>query len=93
MEIYYRSLNSGENPNLNHLIITGESHSIRSVHALIDSSHKVECILDPWCQIIVMSKAICHKLGLAYDPSIVLHMQSANGNLDQSLGLAHNIPF
>ena len=40
-----------------------------------------------------MSEAICHNLGLAYDPSIVLHMQSENGNLDQLLGLAHNIPF
>ena len=60
---------------------------------LINSSHEVECILDPVCQIIAMSKAICHKLGLAYDPCIVLHMQSANGNLDQSLGLACNIPF
>ena len=93
VETYYRSLNSGENPDLNHLIVAGESHSIRSVNALIDNSHKVECILDPGCQIIAMSKAICHKLGLAYDPSIVLHMQSANGNLDQLLGLVHNIPF
>ena len=93
VETYYHSLNSGENPDLNHLIIAGESHSIRSVNALIDNSHKVECILDPGCQIIAMSEAICHKLGLAYDPSIVLHMQSANGNLDQSLGSACNIPF
>jgi len=40
-----------------------------------------------------MSEAICHELGLAYDPSIVLHMQSANGTLDQSLGLSRNVPF
>ena len=93
VETYYRSLNSGENLDLNHLIVAGESHSIRSVNALIDNSHKVECILDPSCQVISMSEAICHELGLAYDPSIVLYMQSANGNLDQSLGLACNIPF
>ena len=93
VETYYRCLNSGENPDLNHLIVTGESHSICSVHVLIDNSDKVECILDPGCQIIAMSEAICHDLGLAYDPSIVLHMQSANGNLDQLLGLTCNIPF
>ena len=81
VETYYRSLNSGENLDLIHLIVAGESHSICSVNALIDNSHKVECILDPGCQIIAMSEAICHKLGLAYDPSIVLHMQSINGNL------------
>ena len=93
IEAYYRSLSSGEDPDLNHLIVAGESHSIRSVHTLIDNSHRVECILDPGCQIIAMSEAICHELGLAYDPSIVLHMQSANGTLDQSLGLSRNVPF
>jgi hypothetical protein len=40
-----------------------------------------------------MSEVVCHTLGLAYDPSIVLHMQSANGTLDQSLGLSRNVPF
>ena len=93
VETYYCCLNSGENLDLNHLIIAGESHSIHSVHGLIDNTHKVECILDSGCQIIAMSKAICHELGLAYDPSTVLHMQSENGNLDRSLGLACNIPF
>ena len=93
VETYYHSLNSGENSDLNHLIVAEKSHSICSVNALIDNSHKVECILDPGCQIIAMSKAIYHELGLAYDPSIVLHMQSANGNFNQLLGLVHNIPF
>ena len=69
VETHYHSLNSGENPDLNHLIVAEESHSICSVHALIDNSHKVECVLDPGCEIIAMSEAICHKLGLAYDPS------------------------
>ena len=40
-----------------------------------------------------MSEKICHNLGLAYNPSIVLHMQSAKGTLDQSLGLSCNVPF
>jgi hypothetical protein len=39
-----------------------------------------------------MSEAVCHDIGLAYDPSIKLNMQSANGEVDQSLGLARNIP-
>jgi hypothetical protein len=93
IEVYYRSLGEKEDPTLDHLIVAGDSHSIRSVQALIDNSHQVECILDPGCQIVAMSEAICHELGLAYDPSIILHMQSANGNLDQSLGLARNVPF
>src|SRR5271168_4141213 len=40
-----------------------------------------------------MSEATCHQLGLAYDPSIILNMVSANGNINQSLGLARNVPF
>src|ERR1700678_4117436 len=35
----------------------------------------------------------CHQLDLAYDPSIILNMVSANGNINQSLGLARNVPF
>ena len=93
IEAYYCSLSSGEDLNLNHLIVTGKSHSIHSLSALINNSHKVECILDPGCQIIAMSETICHNLGLAYDPSIILHMQSANGPLDQLLSLSHNFPF
>jgi len=40
-----------------------------------------------------MSRDICHELGLAHDPSIILQMESANGGLDLSLGLARNVPF
>ncbi|ETW76593.1 hypothetical protein HETIRDRAFT_455118 [Heterobasidion irregulare TC 32-1] len=40
-----------------------------------------------------MLEGICNKLVLIYDPEIVLNMQSANGEIDQSLGLARNIPF
>jgi hypothetical protein len=28
-----------------------------------------------------------------YNPAIILHMQSANGNIDQLLGLSRNVPF
>ena len=93
IENYYKSLGQKEDPDINCLTVAGESCAIRSLYALIDNSHRVECILDPGCQIIAMSEDICHDLGLAYDPSIVLHMQSANGTLDQSLGLARNVPF
>src|ERR1700678_53947 len=40
-----------------------------------------------------MSENVCNELGLAYDPSIKLNMQSANGNIDQSLGLSRNVSF
>src|ERR1700709_1876117 len=40
-----------------------------------------------------MSESVSRRLGLSYDPSITLHMQSANGEIDHSLGLSRNVPF
>ena len=40
-----------------------------------------------------MFKEICNALALHYDPTIHFHMMSANKEVDQSLKLAHNIPF
>ena len=54
---------------------------------------QVKSILDPGCQIVVMSEAVAVKIGLIYDPTVVLHMQSTNGQIDHSLGLARNVPF
>ncbi|KNZ81566.1 hypothetical protein J132_00532 [Termitomyces sp. J132] len=59
---------------------------------LIDNKEEVECITDSGSQIISMSTAIASNLGLSYNSNIVLNMQSANGTMDQSLGLAHNVP-
>jgi hypothetical protein len=61
--------------------------------AFVDNCYWVECILDPGCQVITMSASRCNKLGLTYDPSIRLNMQSANGNCSLSLGLVCNVPF
>ena len=38
-----------------------------------------------------MLEAVCHHLSLQYDLCIRLHMQSVNGEVDESLGLACNI--
>ena len=93
IERYYRSLQPGEIPDPDRLIIAKESSAVRSIFAVIDSSQRKECILDPGCQIVAMSEDTCHDLSLAYDPAIKLNMQSANGNTDWSLGLARNVPF
>src|SRR5271168_1284138 len=82
-EAYYKSLGPGELPDPSQLIVAEESGAVRAVTATIDHSQKKECILDPGCQIIAMSEATCNELGLAYDPSIILNMESANGNINQ----------
>jgi hypothetical protein len=54
----------------------------------IDNKEEIEGIVDPGSQIIAMSEGVCHDIGLLYDPSIKLNMQSVNGDVDQFLGLA-----
>jgi hypothetical protein len=93
IELYYETLEPGEVPSLDRLTVAKESTAIRSVHALVDASQKKECTIDPGCQVVAMSEVCCHSLGLAYDPKIRLHMESANGTFDWSLGLARNVPF
>jgi len=93
IERYIRSLPPGQEPDPDRLIIAKESSAVRSIAAIIDNTKRRECILDPGCQIVAMSEETCHALSLAYDPTIRLNMQSANGNTDWSLGLARNVPF
>jgi hypothetical protein len=89
-ETYINSLPPGERPIP--LNIAQESHALRLITMVVDNREEVEGIIDPGSQIIAMSEAVCHDIGLAYDPFIKLNMQLANGEVDQSLGLARNVP-
>jgi hypothetical protein len=89
-ETYINSLAPGERPIP--LNVTQELHTLQSITMVIDNREEVEGIIDLGSQIIAMSEAVCHDIGLAYDPSIKLNMQSANGEVDQSLGLSRNVP-
>ena len=90
---YYRTLPKGEKPNLDCLVVAKESMALRAIVPLVNNHLKVEAIIDPGCQIIAMSEDCCHALALPYDPTILVNMQSANGIVDPSLGLARNVPF
>ena len=90
---YYRTLPVGQAPDRTKLVVAKESYALRAVVPLVNNHSKVESILDPGCQIIAMSGDVCHELALTYDPSVILHMESANGSVDPSLGLARNVPF
>lgn len=93
IEQYYKSLQLGEMPELKCLIIAKESCGVWCIMALVDNSQQVECVLNPGCQIIAMLEFTCHSLGLTHDLKIILQMQSANRNLDTSLGLSQNVLF
>ncbi|KZT22968.1 hypothetical protein NEOLEDRAFT_1180544 [Neolentinus lepideus HHB14362 ss-1] len=90
-DTYLKSLSPEEAPEP--LVVAKESHAIQSIIAVVAHVEQVECIIDPGCQIIAMSEAVCHSIGLEYDPRIQLRMQSVNRSIDMSLGLARNVPF
>ena len=73
--------------------VARDSQSLRSVYPAINGVSEEECILDGGSQIVSMSKEIALKLGLAWDPDIQIHMQSANKQIEKTVGLARNVPF
>ncbi|KAG6881013.1 hypothetical protein C0995_003359, partial [Termitomyces sp. Mi166 len=72
------------------LCVAKDTDLLRAIMVVIDGKEEVECIVDSGSQIVSMSEEIAHHLGLVYDPMVVLNMQSANGAIDQSRGLARN---
>jgi hypothetical protein len=89
-ETYLNNLVPGENTIP--LNVTEESYALPLIMLTIDKKEYIKGIVDPGSQIIAMSKGVCHDIGLRYDPSIKLNMQSVNGDVDQSLGLVQNVP-
>ncbi len=89
-EQYLRDLPLGKDPVP--LRVSLESAAIRAIEGVFMNKTRISCILDSGSAIISMSEGVCHALGLAYDPRVRLEMQSANGDVDNSLGLAHNVP-
>jgi hypothetical protein len=72
--------------------VAKESTALRAIYLDINHQDTVESIIDPGSEIIAMSKDICHDLGLSYNPTIHMNLTSANGEVDQSLGLSCNVP-
>src|SRR6202790_1845530 len=90
-ETYLKSLPTGQTPDV--LVVAMESSALQSIYPLVDHQQHVEAIIDPGSQIIAMAEDVGIDLDLIYDPTIVLNMQSANGEVDKSLGLARNVPM
>ena len=75
------------------LTVAKESSALRTILPLINHNQFIESVLNPSSQVIAMSEAACHALALIYDPRIHLCMQSANREVDETLGLARNVPI
>jgi hypothetical protein len=88
---YLESLQPGENPLP--IYVAHESQSLRVVHPVVNGLDTEECILDGGSQIVSMAKASAIRLNVSWDPGVQIHMQSANKQIEKSLGLAKNVPF
>ena len=70
-----------------------ESNTLCTILPLVDSKEQVEVILDPGCQVVMMSKEVCNVLALPYNVDVCLNMVTMNGRVNQSLRVAQNIAF
>src|SRR5277367_3588991 len=88
---YLNTMAPGEKPKT--VIVASESQGLRAVYPLINYVGKVESLLDGGSQIVSMAKNVAVDLEIPWDPDITVQMQSANRSLEQTLGLAKNVPF
>ncbi|KAG6882755.1 hypothetical protein C0992_010747 [Termitomyces sp. T32_za158] len=89
VETYFKSLAPEDERTI--LTMAQDSQAIWSIMLTVDNKSEVEAIVDSGSQIISMSADVANKLGIIYDPAIHLNMQSTNGTVDRSLGLAKNV--
>ena len=73
--------------------VAAESNVLHTILLLVDGKEQVEAILNPRCQVVAMSEEVCNVLTLPYNPDIHFNMVSANGGVNQSLGVAQNVVF
>jgi len=88
---YLNTMAPGEKPKT--VIVASESQGLRAVYPLINHVGEVESLLDGGSQIVSMAKNVAVDLEIPWDPDITVQMQSANRSLEQTLGLAKNVPF
>lgn len=78
----------------NVVIVAAPSDGLRCVFPEINgSTEKVEAVIDGGSQIVAISSWVAQGVGLQWDPSTKIHMQSANGTLESTLGICRNVPF
>ena len=88
---YLESLEDEERPK--QVYVARESAHLRVTFPVINNRDSVESVLDSGSQIVSMALAQAKSLGLIWDPKIQIYMQSANGTMEQSVGMARNVQF
>ncbi len=90
-EQYIESLGPGEAPRP--VFAAKDSETLKVVYPMVHGVKSVESVLDSGSQIVSMAYALALEFGIVWDPDIQIYMQSANGALEKSIGLAKNVSF
>lgn len=86
-------LDANKEAEANTLIVARPSEALRSVFGIINQIRQEECLLDSGSMIVSMSKEAAVQLGLSWDPSIRINMESASNHVEKTLGVARNVCF
>ncbi|KAH0579176.1 hypothetical protein H2248_003329, partial [Termitomyces sp. 'cryptogamus'] len=88
---FLEQLPPGDRPKM--VYVARDLQVLRSLYPSVNDQAKVEAILDSGSQIVCMALDKALSLGLTWDPDIRLRMESANQQVNESLGMAKNVPF
>ena len=75
------------------LIVAKRTEALRAIYMNVNRVGQEECLLDDGSQIVSMAKDAAVQLGLNWDPSIRINMESASKHVEKTLGLARNVCF
>ena len=75
------------------IVVARPSDALRAIYLKINRIGQEECLLDNGSMIVSMAKAVAIQLGLTWDPSICINMESASSHFEKTLGLARNVLF
>jgi len=60
---------------------------------LVNGVTEEEALLDSGSQIVSMTRDVAAANKISWDPGLSIQLQSANGSLSRTCGLAKNVPF
>jgi len=75
------------------LIVGSISEPLKAIYTMINQVGQEESLLDSGSMIVSMAKEVAVQLGLTWDPTIQINMESASNHLEKTLGLARNVNF
>jgi len=88
---YLNGLAPGETPKK--LYGTRDSLALRAVYPVVNNAGTEEALLDSGSQIVSVSRDTAVKWGFTWNPDIRINMESAQGHVEETLGLAKDVPF